>query len=310
MHIGKPTIHQGVCDASAAVFVEVGATRFLVADDEDQDRTMLRLYDASSSGPPLQAFELNNAFLALDPDEPEVDIEGSAWLGKRIFWIGSHSRNKRGKLRPSRHRLFATTMRNGKPAPSGQPYSRLVADVGDAFHLDLDPELAPKDGGLSIEGLSATPSTGELLIALRSPLFKGNALVIPLRNADAVVDDGVRARFGEPVRLDLDRLGIRSLEWWPERQSYYLLAGPAGDSDDRYCLMRWSGPVASRPEALDRIDFANIGIPGEAAAEALLIERRSSTVYVLFDEGNRRVGETKCKDAKRKSFRSVAISGL
>jgi hypothetical protein len=74
--------------------------------------------------------------------------------------------------------------------------------------------------------------------------------------------------------------------------------------------MRWSGPLASKPEALDRIDFEKFGVTGKAAPEALLIERKSSTVYVLFDEGNRRVGQAKCKDSKRKSFRSVPITGL
>jgi hypothetical protein len=309
MRIGKPKVHEGVCDASAAIFIEPGSTRFLVADDEDQKNTTLRLYDAETSGPPIEQFQLSNQFLAPDAEEPEIDLEGAAFLGERVFWIGSHSRSKRGKPRPSRHRLFATTLRNGRPEPSGQPYSELVRDVQKALKLDIDPDLAPKDGGLSIEGLAATSRAGELLIACRSPLMKRKALIIPLLNADAIVDKGARADFGKAVCLDLGGLGIRSLEWWPERQSHFLLAGPSGDGGGDYRLMRWSGPLASRPEHLDGIDFAAFGLK-DAAPEALLIEPRSSTVYLLFDEGNRDVGGTKCKDAKRKSFRSVAISGL
>ena len=310
MKIGKPKFHEGVCDASAAVFVEPGSTRFLVANDEDQQKTILRLYDAAAGGPPLEQFAIGAEFLQPDDNEPEVDLEGSAWLGKRIFWIGSHSRSKSGKPRPSRQRLFATDMRNGKPEPSGRPYTRLIKDLSKALKINVDPELPPKDGGLSIEGLSASARAGELLIGLRSPLLKRKSVVIPLCNAEAVVDDGARAELGEPVLLDLGGLGIRTLEWWPEKQSYFLIAGPSGDKGDKYCLMRWSGPLSSRPETLDGLDFSALGAAEGAAPEGLLIERKTSTVYVVFDEGNRAVGSKKCKDAKRKSFRSVAVSGL
>ena len=34
-------------------------------------------------------------------------LSGAAWLGDRIFWIGSHGRNRDGKYRASRHRFFA-----------------------------------------------------------------------------------------------------------------------------------------------------------------------------------------------------------
>jgi hypothetical protein len=292
------------------VFVRPDGSHFLVANDEDQGITQLRLYDAEASGPPLAEFPLDNAILQPGSKDPEIDLEASAWLGNRIFWIGSHSRSKTGKSRPSRHRLFATALRKGKPEISGAPYTSLLKDLSRLLDFDIDPPRPPKDGGVSIEGLSATENPGELLIGFRSPLArKARALVVPLQNAEDVVDRKAPAKFGDPICLDLGGLGIRSMDYWPERHTYLLIAGPAGGDPDEYCLMRWSGPLSSRPEVLDLFRFAELS-PEGTAPEALMIHRRSDTLYVLFDEGNRTEGGVKCKDSRIKSFRSVSLSGL
>ena len=298
--------HTGICDASAAVFMRPGETRFLVASDEDQQRTILRLYDAAAGGPPIQEFALSNEALKPVVTEPEIDLEGSAWLGDRIFWIGSHSRSKKGKSRPSRHRLFATSLNENRIEVSGQPYCTLLYDLQMRFGLTLDNKLPPKDGGVSIEGLSSTPNEGELLIAFRSPLIKKKALVVCLKNPEAIIDRGEPAQFGDPILLDLCGLGIRSIDYWPERKTYYLLGGPC-ESGSEFQLMRWSGPLATKPESLDAVDFAAMGIGQDEAPEALLIEPQSQTIYILVDEGNRRVDGVKCKDSNTQSFRSMSI---
>jgi hypothetical protein len=303
-------IHRGVCDASGAVFVRPESTEFLVANDEDQGITHLRLYDADTDGPPPAEYPLDNGRLQPDAKNPEIDLEASAWLGNRIFWIGSHSRSKKGKPRPSRHRLFATALRKGKPEISGAPYTTLIEDLSKLLDFDIDPALPPNDGGVSIEGLSATENAGELLIGFRSPLArKGRALVMSLRNADEVVDRGAPAKFGPPICLDLGRLGIRSMDYWPERHTYLLIAGPPGGEPGEYCVMRWSGPLSSRPEVLDLFQFGDL-TPDGAAPEALMIHRRSETLYELFDEGNRSERGVKCKDSENKSFRSVSLTGF
>jgi hypothetical protein len=291
MTIDPPKVHYGARNASAAVFLD--GTRFLVADDEDQQQTRLRLYDANTDGEPIAEFHLSNAALEPDPEEPEIDIEGSAWHNGRIFWIGSHSRSKKGKPRPSRHRLFATAMHDGTPTVVGRPYRSLVVDVERVLDRKLDGR------GVSIEGLSATPGDG-LLIAFRSPLIKKKALVIELKNADEVIDNGTEARFGDPVCLDLDGRGIRSLEYWPARSSYLLIAGPEKDGGDDFTLMRWSGPVSTRPEPLTGVCFADFDLEN-CSPEGLLIDG-AGVVYVMFDEGDR--------VTEHDSFRTVAIRDL
>jgi hypothetical protein len=302
--IHPPKVHRGVCDASAAVFLS-DSTKFLVADDEDQKNTALRLYDAAEDGGPIAEYRLSNKILEPDPDEPEIDLEGSAWSGHRIFWIGSHSRSKKGKYRPSRHRLFATELHDGRPVVVGKPYCTLIRDLSAHLDFDLDLEVSPKDGGISIEGLASTPEEGQLMIAFRSPLVKKKAMVVTLNNAAAVVDRGEPADFGEPQFLDLRGCGIRSLEYWPERSSYLILAGPAGDKVGDFALMRWSGAISNHPELLD-VDIAI----DDGASEGLLVHGPSQTVYILYDEGNRLVNGVKCKECPEQSFRSIAITGL
>lgn len=310
MRIGPLKTHLGVCDASAAVSIQAGTTLFVVADDEDQERTRLRVYDAAQDGPPVREHVLDVHALAPDPKEPEIDLEGAAWLGDRIFWTGSHSRSRKGKKRPSRHRLFATVVRDGVPEIAGTPYCNLVEDVARELRLDIDPAASPKQGGLSIEGLSAGSEPGMLWIGLRSPLLDGKSLLIPLLNADRVVDDQAAARFGDPVLLDLGGLGVRSIDYWPDRRSYLILAGPSGEGKGAFGLMRWSGPISSHPETLDAVDFGSLGVDAGAAPEALLVEPQSGCVYILFDEGNRSTGGVKCKDSSEQSFRSISITGL
>jgi hypothetical protein len=282
--------HDGIRDASASVGYRRGTSLFLVASDEDKERTLLRLYDATQDGGPIREFEVPNDFLDVDEDYPEVDLEGAACVGSRVYWIGSHSRNKDGEYRSSRHRLFATEMRKGVPAPVGRPYKTLVQDLG----LDIDARRAPKEGGLSIEGLCATHEPGKLLIGLRSPLIEGKAMLIPLRNADEVIEPGVEPEFGTPVLLDLGGLGIRSIDYWSERDTYLIIAGPASKSTEEFRLYSWSGSKVTDVE----FDFPSDGV----APEALLIDGASETVYMLFDEGNRK--------SEGNYFRSMAIYGL
>ena len=95
--------YSGMCDASAAVALDKDI--FIVASDEDN---ILRIYrrgePAATQSIPL------DAFLEVDPDHAEADLEGATRIGGTIYWISSHGQNRDGKERPNRHRLFATTL--------------------------------------------------------------------------------------------------------------------------------------------------------------------------------------------------------
>src|SRR5262249_26096683 len=159
--------YRGTCDASAAVALD--AETFVVANDEDN---VLRIYRRAQASP-IQTIDLNEF---LNSGDKEADIEASATIGNRIYWITSHAANKKGKFRPAHHRIFAPDIvkqGGAKPVvPAGRAYTGLLADLVNApelrrYRLEEAATRPPKEfGALNIEGMAATLD-GKLLLGFR-----------------------------------------------------------------------------------------------------------------------------------------------
>ncbi len=298
------TVFRGLCDASAAVALD--NRRVVVADDEDN---VLRVYDRLQGGLPLQRLDLSG-FLRVDPRAPEADIEAGARLGDLIFWITSHGNNVKGKLAPSRHRLFATrivsTPQGPRIEPEGQPCFELLdallreprLQAYDLFSAALLPPKAP--GALNIEGLAATPE-GHLLIGFRNPVPAGKALIVPLLNPLEAIGSG-SPRLGQPVLLDLRGDGIRSLD---ARGKGFLIVAGSWTSGGESRLYSWGGgPGQPAPIALPSLANFN---PESVVS---LDEQGSESVFLVSDDGTVRVGRKECKrlkDPVLKSFRGLSL---
>lgn len=235
---------------------------------------------------------------------PEVDLEAATAVGQRVYWLSSHGRNRNGTFRPSRQRFFATDIdvREGGVSirPVGKPYTRLLRDIVD------DPQLAkyaladaasrpPKaPGGFNIEGLAATPD-GRMLIGLRNPPFERRAILLVLLNAPEVIE-GQRVRWGPPIELDLDGLGVRSIEYWADAKRYVVVAGP---TDGGTCeLYFWSGSPADPPEHVDGLNLK------KWRPEALVIYpgQPLDRLQLVSDDGRRQRDPQRALQAK--SFRT------
>ncbi len=299
---GEVLVFRGISDASAAV--TVGEDMFVVADDENN---ILRIYETGKAGQPVGSFDMTS-FLDIEPDHPEVDIEAATMLGRRIYWITSHGRNKNGKLRPNRYRFFATDVfvedRSVKLRPAGKPYKILVHELlktDAARRLGLDKatrfgaelkkkdkeKLAPKKEGLNIEGLCASADGGTLYIGFRNPRPKdkqggrAKAIVVPLLNPDPVIDKGEAPVFGEPMLWDLKGLGIRSMEYSRFHKACFVIAG-GPDGDEGFVLYRWSGKPES-PPVLER----ELGLgKSKFSPEALIPFEKSGRLLMLSDDGS------------------------
>jgi hypothetical protein len=295
----RVVVFEGTCDASGAV--PLGRSRFIVGDDEDN---VLRIYDGHRGGAPLAASDLSPGLgLPARRRPAETDIEAATASGSLAFWLTSHGTRKSGKRDESRLRFFATTMPEGdEPAALvGKVYVGLLADLVAApqlapFELARAAARPPQErGGLNIEGMTAAPDGRSIVIGFRSPVRGGKALVVPILNPHEVVREG-RARFGEPSRLDLGGLGIRSMSWW--RGRYLLVAGGvAGEARSR--LFTWAGGE-DVPVALDTVDFADLN------PEAFVTPEDGDEILILSDDGEVLVDGTACKrlkDAARKRFR-------
>lgn len=286
--------YEGMCDASAVVSLE--GDKFVVANDEDN---ILRIYRLGQSKPLRDDQDLS-AFLE---SGAEVDIEGAARVGSRIYWITSHGANRNAKPRPERRRFFATDIVTEgddlRLVPVGQPYRELVADLvkwddTNRFDFPVLAQRAPEAGGLNIEGLVARPD-GTLLLAFRSPVVDGVATLVPILNPAEMVS-GAAARLGPPIALDLGGLGIRSIETLPGGPGYVIAAGPVADGAFR--LFLWDGQEKNgRPLVAD---------PGGMSPEAIAIRRETTDRLLLFsDDGDVPVDAAPCKEAPaaRRAFR-------
>jgi hypothetical protein len=304
--MSPPTVFYGMCDASAAVALTTNL--FVVANDEDN---FLRIYRSDEGGMPVRMFDIG-PFLRVEGTSLESDIEGAARLGDRIYWITSHGRNKSGKLRLNRARLFATDIEETPGGielkPAGRSYTRLLQDLIKEprlrpYQLEAASRLAPKErGALNIEGLAATPE-GHLLIGFRNPIPEGKALLVPLLHPDRVVA-GKPAQFGPPILIDLGGLGIRSIEFW--NGNYYIIAGPH-DGGQRSKLYVWSGGPEDKPREIEQLNFAAYN------PEAILFYPRDfePKIQVLSDDGTMVINGVACKDLPnplQRQFRGVWIT--
>ena len=280
-------VYQGTCDASAAVALD--PSHFVVADDE---RDVLLVYRLGQ-GAPVATVDLTAALgkRARGERAKESDLEGAARIGARIYWIGSHSRDRKGRLAPHRRRLFATEIVSGDiptvRTPAAAPYMDLLEDFA------ADPRFAsiraaaaagaPESaGGLNIEGLAVTPD-GRLLIGFRNPRPGGRAIVVPLENPAAVVDHAQRPKLGDPMLLDLAARGIRSIDWVGDR--FVIVAGPHDDGGPTgglgFALYDWAGHAADVPRPWVGVDFGTLG------PEGLFVIPGTRQVHVVSDDGER-----------------------
>jgi len=289
--------YRGICDASAAVALD--ADHFVVADDENNTlRVYRRGQEAKGKKVPLEDYL----------EAKESDLEGAARIDNLIYWIGSHSKNKK-----KRRRLFATRIVDGSDGLtvkqlSAPPYTKLVRDLLDepkfaALNLSKDT--------LNIEGLAAAPE-GHLLIGFRNPLSvkevgaegkkETEAIIIPITNPRAVVERGKKPEFGDAITVTLGRRGIRSIERIGNR--YLIILGPneRGSEKKKFKLYAWNRVPGKHPTPLD-FDF------GTLSPEAIFAVPGKNEVMILSDDGRVKIDGEDCKDApeEKKSFRSITL---
>jgi Protein of unknown function (DUF3616) len=298
-------VFRGASDASAAV--AVADNMFIVGDDENNT---LRIYSTNRPGLPIASYDLTK-FLDIEAEHPEADIEGATKIGRRIYWITSHGRNRDGKIRPNRYRFFATDLSVDNSRVTIEPVGRAcrtliheLVRTAAGRRLGLNKvtrfgtthlkkkqrqKLAPKKEGLNIEGLAASPDGRMLYIGFRNPrpvnrrTGRAEAIVVPLENPAAVVEHGRKPVFGEPLLWDLAGLGIRGMEYCPFYKAYFIVAGSAGGDEERgFVLYRWSGRPDENPTLVRKLGIGR----RQFSPETLIPFAGSDTLLLLSDDGS------------------------
>lgn len=309
----KELRHMGTCDASAAIAIDTD--HFVVANDEDN---VLKVYEAETSGGLVQGIDGRdlNDYFDNNPEKKEVDIEAGAKLGKTTYWITSHGADAKGKKRKERQQFFANKLveKKGKKRfkQVGHSYTKLFKEILkdsrlDCFEFKDAGKLPPKEeGGFNIEGLTTMPNE-ELLIGFRNPIPHGKALLLPLKNPKELIKKKkAKPIFGEAIALDLNGLGIRSIEYWESQKRFIIIAG-AYDGSDSFVLYQWSGQTEDQPQPLEVT-----GMPEGFRTESVLFYPEfPDRLQLLSDDGMViHDGTTPCKeitqkDNPNKHFRSL-----
>ncbi len=312
---GAARFHTGASDASATVALD--AETMIVADDETN---ALRVYARHVSGLPFNGFDFSGQLALPDPLNREIDIEGAARVGDRLFWTGSFSNSKNFHVRPNRHRVFATDLSgsgfNARLSYAGR-YDGLLDDLlawdqsnghglgANALGLTAS-SAAGSDSktpaGFNIEALGIAPDNRTAYFGFRAPQLPTSnrhlALIIPVSNFDALVTGAApgslppgSATIGAPIFLDLGGRGIRSIDRNVAGQ-FLITAGPAGDASGiapfDFRLFAWTGQRADAPFDLG-VDLTALDVNGgrfESIAEVPAQLGKGSIVQFLFDNGS------------------------
>lgn len=308
---------RGACEPSGAVALNSG--KFLVANDEDN---VLRIYSPGQQDPAVAAGADVNGALGLDADDEDekVDFEAATRIGGRSFFVGSHSRSKKGKRRPSREMFISVSVDETPEKPEisvSKPATLIEAlaaldTIKASIALDsaTHEELAAEAEGLNIEGLAEGLDGKSALIGLRNPLSSdGKAIVVPLLNPDEVVDDHDPPELGTPLFVDLGGRGIRSLERSPGTGGYLIVAGPRQTSGT-FALYSWTGEAGDAPEPMDKAN-ALLSSLDEFHPETLIVDPEGKHARLLSDDGDlAEANGTICQDLPDRNsqhFRSLEI---
>ncbi len=233
-----------------------------------------------------------------------------------MYWIGSHSRSGKGRLREQRWQFFATRLSKlvdhlkitptSAKAPDGllAPINALDARLSKKIKLDAkrDESLAPDNGGFNIEGLTARADGRSVLIGLRSPLFDSQAVLLPLENPEAVADTGAKPVLGKPIPLDLGGRGIRSIEYSAATGMYFVLAGPTAGESGTFELFRCPASETDPPQPIKGFaaGLMKLDATRPLRPEALVADAAGRTLHLFSDDGD------SCNPSNP-TFRSVAI---
>ena len=121
-------------------------------------------------------------------------------------------------------------------------------------------ELAASQGqvrtedAINIEGLGWDPNGKRLMLGFRNPLMNGSAMIVPVGLKDAAgAFTADNLSFAPAVKLDLEGLAIRAIEWDAAKNKFLIIAGATeGEKKEGFFLWSWDGSGA--PEKVEELD--------------------------------------------------------
>jgi hypothetical protein len=256
---------------NASEIVSIGDSRFVFCDNNVGDALFeLRLSADGQMERPL----IRRPIRGIEVDSID-DLEGMALVKcdnrTFMFAVASLSLKQRKRRRKDAHK-------RGKDCPARNSLLRI--SIGTDDQLDAEvltgfrdwliencPPLAecsrllPDDGGLNVEGLAWSPTEGALLLGLRTPVFDGQPLIVPIRvkQVDGPFD---LSNFDllPPIQLSLTdaggEQGIRTIDYSPMRDEQLIVVGNSTSASKApFQLYVWDGNAQGATRCLDGVRF-------------------------------------------------------
>lgn len=225
-----------VYEPSGAVVLSDGKVLLV----EDEPKRTLQLLEVTKKG---KIKELGTPKISKSIKrelEKEVnDVEGVTTNGKgQVYLITSHSTNKNYKHNKAREQIVRLEYKDGKFS-SFKHYHGLLKALK-KLHPKFNSSAHKHKKEVNIEALAWDKKSKSLLIGLRSPLVKGKAVVVSLKNPNAIFDKKKRPKLDKPILLDLKGNGIRAMSWDEEKEGYWIVAGSAGKRKSSFSLWFWN----------------------------------------------------------------------
>lgn len=219
-------------EPSAVVFV--GGGEFLIFEDDGKEMVSRYHLGEDGSGVLLNRHKYPGA-LGLSV----TDIEGATKGSKdTVFIITSHSLNREGERRSKRELLLRVHPKERTGTEilgSAGLWDGLIGEL-----LKVDSSLENRTKKLNVEGISFTRGGQVLMIGLRAPVYKGDAIIVLLENPYGVGGHGSEPQFlRKPILLDLGGAGIRAMTY-DESSGYYFLVSEVRGKKGKMRPRLWS----------------------------------------------------------------------
>ena len=219
---------QNIFEPSGVIQLSDG--NILIAEDES--KSYLSIASMDSNGYLLEAGKLNMTKTNKKIFKQKIDdLEAITNDGNTIFAITSHSVSKDNKNIQARNKIIRFNYKDEK-LENLLVYSELKKEIFINFP-ELFSNTVFDNASFNIEGLSFDKTKNSLLIGLRSPLLKEEAILIEITNPNEIFEKFQKPSFGKPIFLDLNNLGIRDLAYDETNNGFWILAGSSNNRNSR-----------------------------------------------------------------------------
>ena len=224
-----------VYEPSGAVTLQDGKVLLV----EDESRKTLQVISVSKDGKVEELGEPKmSQKIKMRLEHKVRDVEGVAMNEhNQLYLITSHTTNKKDKHKKAREQIVRLDYEHGRVS-NFKHYHGLLAFL-QKLHPTLNSSSHKRKKQINIEALTYDREKKSLLIGLRSPLIKGKAVVIELKNPNALFDKHEKPKLAKPILLDLYGDGIRAMSWDKKREGYWIVSGSVGKRKGDFSLWFW-----------------------------------------------------------------------